>query len=319
MKNIFAIVKRFITLFLHKISPIIPDRIYLRCVFYLHQGHKLNLDHPKTYNEKLQWLKLYNRKPEYTSLVDKASFKEYIAKTIGEQYVIPNIGIWDNFKDIDFNALPDQFVLKCTHDSGGLIICRDKSKLDIKKAKKKINKRMRRNYFYGGREWPYKNIKPRIIAEKYMSTGEVGTDVYKLKIVDTETLQNRFGLLDHKFMCFDGEVKALFLDIGVATGSEGHAKNYYRSIYDTNWEVMNFRETRDHFPIPIERPHYFDEMIEIAKKLSKGYPHIRVDLYYINNQIYVGELTFFHGSGMGNIFIPNEWDLKLGEWIELPQ
>jgi len=287
-------------------------------LFRVQMGYKLNLDNPQTYNEKLQWLKLYNRKPEYTQLVDKADFKTYVTNTIGKQYVIPTIGIWDKFDDINFRLLPNQFVLKCTHDSGGLIICHDKSSLDVKKAKRKINTCLKRNYFYFGREWPYKHVKPRIMIEKFMSSDKLDINIENLQSIDTDTLQKKYGLLDYKFMCFDGEVKALFLDIGVVTGSDGHAEEYYRSVYDKNWNVMSVKETREHYPIPIDKPIFLDEMVKIAEQLSAGHPHIRVDLYYINHQIYVGELTFYHGSGMGNFFIPNDWDYKFGEWIKLP-
>lgn len=310
--------KKLLIYVLHRIGIIFSDKTYLKILFRLHMGHKLNIDNPQTYNEKLQWLKLYNRKPEYTQLVDKAHFKEYIAHTLGEEYIIPTIGVYDKFDDIDFASLPNQFVLKCTHDSGGLIICRDKNILDLKKARRKINDCLKRNYFYTWREWPYKNVKPRIIIEQFISTEKLDVNIENLKSIDTDILQKKYGLLDYKFMCFDGEVKALFLDIGVVTGSEGHAEEYFRSVYDKDWNVMNVKETREHYPIPIERPQFLDKMVKIAERLSVGHPHIRVDLYHINNQIYVGELTFYHGSGMGNLFIPAAWDYKFGEWIKLP-
>lgn len=310
--------RKLIVYILYRIGPIFSDRTYLKMLFRVQMGHKLNLDNPQTYNEKLQWLKLYNRKPEYTQLVDKANFKEYVINTIGEQYVIPTFGVFDKFDDIDFALLPNQFVIKCTHDSGGLVICRDKRSLNIEKVRRKINTCLKRNYFYFGREWPYKHVKPRIMVEHFMSTDKLDINIENLQSIDTETLQKKYGLLDYKFMCFDGEVKALFLDIGVVTGSEGHAEDYFRSVYDKNWNVMNVKETREHYPIPIDKPIFLNEMVKIAERLSAGHPHIRVDLYYINHQIYVGELTFYHGSGMGNFFIPNDWDYKFGEWIKLP-
>lgn len=311
--------RKLIVYVLYHIGPIFSDRTYLKILFRVQMSHKLNLDNPQTYNEKLQWLKLYNRKPEYTQLVDKANFKEYVINTIGEQYVIPTIGIFDKFDDIDFALLPNQFVIKCTHDSGGLVICRDKSSLDIKKVRRKITTCLKRNYFYFGREWPYKHVKPRIMIEQFMSTDKLDINIETIQSIDTETLQKKYGLLDYKFMCFDGEVKALFLDIGVVTGSEGHAEEYFRSVYDKNWNVMNVKETREHYPIPIDKPKFLDEMVKIAEQLSIGHPHIRVDLYYINNHIYVGELTFYHGSGLENYFIPSDWDYKFGEWIKLPK
>lgn len=303
---------------LQKISRCYSDEKFLKRLFKLSMGYELNLDNPQTFNEKLQWLKLYNRKPEYTQMVDKVGAKEYVANIIGEEYIIPTIGVWDKFEDIDFDKLPSQFVLKCTHDSGGLVICRDKSKLNIDAARKKINKSLKKNYFYENREWPYKNVKPRIIAEKYMCVDDDSIHLKEDNAVNTQTLQAKFGLLDYKFMCFNGIVKAMFLDIGVIGNSTGHADNYYRNIYDRDWNEMPFKETRDFYPIPICKPDYYEDMISIAEKLSKGFPHLRVDLYYANNRIYVGELTFFHGSGVSNYFEPKEWDYTFGSWIKLP-
>lgn len=323
LAKINAIIKnprRLLIHLLHKVGIIFSDTTYLKLYYRVQMGRGLDLTNPQTYNEKLQWLKLNYRKPEFTKIVDKVYFKEHIINTIGAQYIIPTLGVWDYFEDIDFEQLPNQFVLKCSHDSGGLVICRDKGTFNYHKAKRKINRHLKNNHFNIGREWPYKDIKPRIIAEQYMANKnfDPDIDINGLKSIDAETLQNKFGLLDYKFMCFNGEVKALFLDIGVTSKSDGHAENYYRSIYNANWEAMDFKETRDHFPIPIEKPHFFDDMVKIAQKLSANYPHIRVDLYYINGQIYAGELTFFHGSGLDNCFIPNEWDYKFGEWIKLP-
>ena len=278
---------------------------------------ELNIQNPQTYNEKLQWLKLYNRKPEYTQMVDKYEAKKYVADIIGEQYIIPTLGVWDRFEDIDFDTLPNQFVLKCTHDSGGLVICRDKQTFDIVAARKKINKSLKRNYYWETREWPYKNVKPRIIAEEYINVSDDSISL-ETATVSTSTLQAKYGLLDYKFMCFDGEVKALFLDIGVIGNNTGHAENYFRNIYDKEWKKMPFKETRDFYPKPINKPEYYDEMVILAERLSKGIPHLRVDLYHVNNRIYVGEFTFFHGSGLSNYFEPKEWDYIFGSWIKLP-
>lgn len=313
--------KRLLIILLAKIAPIFPDKLYLKLLYRISTGRKLDLKKPQTYNEKLQWLKLYNRRKEYSKYVDKYEVKKYIANVLGEEYVIPNIGVWDNFDEIDFTKLPEKFVLKCTHDSGGLIVCRDKNSLDISKAKEKIDKAMSRNYYTRSKEYPYKHVMPRIIAEEYMEDVSYSMDIHEPtnKTCDVAYLQNKHGLLDYKFMCFDGVVKALFLDIGVIGNSEGHSDEYYRSIFDRDFNVMPFKETRDHYPIPINRPHFFEEMVKIAEILSQGFPHIRVDLYYINGQIKVGELTFFHGSGLSNHFIPEEWNYKFGEWIKLPQ
>lgn len=295
------------------------DIDFLKKKYKLTTGKDLNLDNPQTYNEKLQWLKLYYRKPIMSTMVDKVEAKKYVADLIGEKYIIPTLGVWERFEDIDFDILPNQFVLKCSHDSGGLVICKDKSKLNKAKARKKIEKSLRTNYYFQNREWPYKNVKPRIIAETYMSAHSKEFVLSDTTIIDTDTLQSRYGLLDYKFMCFNGEVKALFLDIGVVGNSNGHASNYYRSIFDREWNIMPFNETREHFPAAIQKPDFYEDMIAIAEKLSSGFPHMRVDLYYINGQIYVGELTFFHGSGFSNKFEPEEWDYTFGSWIKLPE
>lgn len=298
----------------------LSDEEFLHKAYRINVGKKLNLDNPKTYNEKLQWLKLYNRKTEYTAMVDKFEAKKHVADKIGEEYIIPTLGVWDKFDAIDFSILPNQFVLKCTHNSGGLVICRNKNELNLVAARKKIETSLARNYFWQGREWPYKNVKPRIIAEEYISTSE--NDISNELVKDTSCfeLQNKYGLLDYKFMCFDGKVKAFFLDIGVIGDSTGHAENYYRNVYDREGTLLPCKETRENYPQNITLPSCLPKMIEIAEKLSAGIPHIRVDLYCISEtNIKVGELTFFHGSGLSNIFVPSEWDYKFGEWINLPQ
>nr|WP_301183545.1 ATP-grasp fold amidoligase family protein [Limosilactobacillus fermentum] len=257
-------------------------------------GKPLNLDNPQTFNEKLQWLKIHNRKPEYTTMVDKYAAKQYVADKIGSQYIIPTLGVWDHFDDIDFDALPDQFVLKCTHDSGGLVICKDKSRLDKKAAKRKIEYYLRRKYYYVHREWPYKDVKPRIIAEKYMTNGS------------SEELS------DYKFYCFDGAVE--FVMINSDRNSDKPTKADY---FDRDFNWLDFTWGYQHAEIRPQKPKEFDEMLEIAEKLAKGLPHIRVDFYDCNGQIYFGELTFFDGSGFDKIE-PLEWDYKIGKMLKLP-
>lgn len=295
------------------------DERYVKAAYRAKLHKKLDLNNPQTYNEKLQWLKVYYRKSIMTTMVDKYEVKKYIADLIGEEYIIPTLGVWDRVEDIDWDSLPNQFVLKCTHDSGGLVVCKDKSKLDKNKAQMRLSKSLKRNYYYQNREWPYKDVKPRIIAEQYLGVNDNSIHLEVDNAVDTQTLQAKFGLLDYKFMCFNGIVKALFLDIGVIGNSIGHAENYYRNIYDREWNEMPFKETRDFYPTPIRKPKYYEEMIALAEKLSKDMPHLRVDLYYVNDRIYVGELTFFHGSGLSNYFEPEEWNYTLGSWIELPE
>jgi hypothetical protein len=271
----------------------IPDALWLKIVFRIKMGYKLDLKNPKTFNEKLQWLKLHDRNPLYTKLVDKYEVRKYIAETIGEQYLIPLLGVWENFDDIDFDKLPDQFVLKCTHDSGGLIICRDKSKLDIKAAKKRIYSCLKRNYYWGCRELPYKNIKPRIVAEKYM-VDESGTE-----------------LKDYKIFCFDGKPKALF----VATDRGIHQTKF--DFFDTHFNHLPFMQ---HYPNNLEReiikPKGLEKMLVLAEKLTKDFKHCRADFYDINGHVYFGELTFTHFSGF-EPFEPQEWDNKFGDWINL--
>ena len=272
----------------------LSDEVYLKLIYRLIFGRKLDLNHPKTFNEKLQWLKLNDRKPEYTTMVDKNEVKKYIAERIGEEYVIPTLGVWDNFDDIDFDSLPDQFVLKCTHDSGGLVICKDRRKLDIPKAREKINKALTRRFYYFGREWPYKNVKPRIIAEKYMVDG-----------VTSE-------LRDYKLFCFNGVYKCMKVDFDRFVK---HCANYY----DSQGNLLDLGETicppdkEKNIRLPLN----LEKMIKLAETLSKDIPFLRVDFYDVNGNIYFGELTFFPASGFGT-FTDEEWDYKLGEWIHLP-
>lgn len=274
----------------------VPDDKMLKKMFKFSFGRELNLENPQTFNEKLQWLKLYDRKPIYTTMVDKYEAKKYVADIIGEEYVIPTYGVWDKFGDIDFDTLPDQFVLKCTHDSGGLAICRDKSKFDIKKAGKKINKSLKRNYYWANREWPYKDVKPRIIVEKYM----VDESGYELK--------------DYKFFCFNGEMKLLF--VAKDRGLETEETKF--DFFDEDFNHLPFTNGHPNSKPPYFKPDNFEKMKELAEKLSKNIPQLRVDFYNINGQIYFGELTFYHWSGLMP-FNPPEWDLKLGEMIKLPE
>lgn len=271
----------------------LPDELFLKIIFRLKMGYRLDLNNPKTFNEKIQWLKLYDRNPLYTSLVDKYEVRQFVKEKIGEEYLIPLLGVWDNFDDIDFEALPNQFVLKCTHDSGGLVICKDKSKLNIPAAKKKINACMKRNYYWVLREWPYKNVKPRIIAEQYMED-EPGK-----------------GLKDYKFFCFDGIVKAMF----VATDREVHQTKF--DFFDADFNHLPFKQ---HYPnnvkINLVKPAGFEQMKKLASVLTAGFPHCRADFYDINGEVYFGELTFSHFSGLES-FEPPEWDLKLGKMLKV--
>lgn len=270
------------------------DKAYLKLAYWVRMGRRLNLRNSKLYSEKIQWLKLYDRKPEYTQMVDKYEAKKYVAERIGEEYIIPTLGVWDKFEDIDFDSLPNQFVLKCTHDSGGLAICQDKDTFDMEKAKKRIKGSLKTNYYYHGREWPYKNVKPRIIAEKYME--------------DKATCELR----DYKFFCFDGQVKALF--IATERGSATEETKF--DFFDENFNHLPFTNGHPNAEKLPEKPVNFEKMKELASVLSKGIPHLRVDFYEADGRAYFGELTFSHWSGMMP-FDPPKWDEILGSWIQL--
>lgn len=269
------------------------DEKYLKRKYKACMGKELHLDSPQTFNEKLQWLKLHDRKPEYTTMVDKYAVKKYVADIIGEKYIIPTLGVWNHFDEIDFDKLPNQFVLKCTHDSGGIVICKDKNKLDLKSAKKKIEKCLKRNYYWSSREWPYKDVKPMIIAEKYMEDSKA------------------HELIDYKFMCFNGVVKCSF------TCSERFTESGLKvTFFDKDWNVMPFER---HYPAsknPPKKPINYSKMIQFSERLSKEIPFVRVDFYEINGQLYFGELTFYPGGGFEE-FTPEEWDYKLGDFIKL--
>ena len=274
-------------------NSISADRLYLKLLYKNKFKTELHLDPPKTFNEKMQWLKLYDRKPIYTKMVDKYEAKLFIADKVGQEYVIPNLGIWDRFEDIDFDSLPDQFVLKCTHDSGGLSICADKKTFNVKKAEKKIKQCMGRNYYTNTREWPYKNVKPRIIAEQYM--------------VD----ESGWELKDYKVFVFNEEPRLVEVDYN-------RYVEHKLNVYDLDWNYMDCYFTSHNDPnVHIPKPERFDEMLELSRKLAQGTTFLRVDFYAFGKDLYVGELTFTPGSGFVE-FYPKEMDGIMGEWLELP-
>lgn len=273
----------------------LPDAVYLKFVYRARIGRPLNLNSPKGFNEKLQWLKLYDRNPLYTKLVDKAEVKPWVAERIGWEHVVPTLGVWDSFDDIDFGALPERFVLKCTHDSGGLAICRDLSTFDMAAARRKIERSLANNYFWSGREWPYKDVRPRIIAEEYLDpAGE------------------QVGLTDYKVMCFGGQARCEFTCTGRADG------NLHVDFFDTEWNHMPFTRHYPNDDVPPEAPERLKDMVAMAERLSEGMPFVRVDFYEVAGQYYFGEMTFYPGSGMEE-FDPERWDEELGSWIELPE
>ena len=271
------------------------DEKYLKKLFKIRMGKELNLNNPQTFSEKLQWLKIHNRKPIMTTMVDKVEVKNYVADIIGNEYIIPTLGVYNSVDEIDFDALPAQFVLKCSHDSGGLVICRDKSKLNIKTAKRKLKKALKTNYYYQNREWPYKGVTPRIIAEQYM----VDESGYELK--------------DYKWFCFSGEPKALY----IATDRCVESEETKFDFFDADFNHLPFTNGHPNSSRPVLKPSSFEKMKGLAAKLSVGQPHLRVDFYDIDGKIYFGELTFYHLSGMMP-FEPEEWDYTFGSWIKLP-
>lgn len=270
----------------------LPDKTYLKIVYRIIMSKKLDIDNPHTFNEKIQWLKLYDRKPLYTQLVDKYAVREYIANTIGEEYLIPILGVWDRFDEIDFSKLPERFVLKCTHDSGSVIICKDKNSFDIKAARKKITKCLKRNYYWYGREWPYQYVKPRITAEKYM----IDESIEQLK--------------DYKIFCMNGQ--PIYIEVDYDRYN-GHKLN----VYDLDWNFVDFYMTSPNDnKIIINKPKCFSKMIDFAKSFSKNVKFVRIDFYCVDEKLYFGEFTFHPGSGFID-FHPKEFDKKMGDLLKI--
>lgn len=292
MKN-DTILYKVINRLINSTVDIIPDAYFLKLKFWLRVGYNPNFKHPRSYNEKLQWLKLNDIHPEYTRMVDKITAKDYVASKIGKDFIIPTIKTWDSVEDIDWGILPDKFVIKVTSDSGGVVVCKDKSKLDVEEAKKKLLDGWGQNYYKFNKEYPYKDIKPRIIAETYMED------------------ESGHELKDYKFFCSYGKPKFLF----VATGRQDHDTRF--DFYDTSFNHLPVLNGHPNAEVRPTKPQNFEEMLDIAAKLSESFPQIRVDLYNCNGRIYFGELTFFHWSGM-TPFEPREWDYTFGEMIDLP-
>lgn len=280
----------------------LPDELYLKIHYRLCLGKHLNINNPKTFSEKLQWLKLNDRKESYVKMVDKYEVKKYVAKMIGDKYIVPTLGVWDNVEQIDWDKLPSKFVLKCTHDSGGLVICKDKSRFDIDMAKYKLNKALKNDYYSKGREWPYKNVKRKIIAEKYLNTSKDD----KLNVSD---------LADYKFFCFSGKPKfcQVILDRSVDETID---------FFNMKWEKCDFlglaaqNEVFAHSKKEIPEPKNFEKMKYFSSILSKDIPFSRIDFYEIDGKLYFGEITFYPASGFGE-FSPEEWNEKIGDMITL--
>lgn len=275
--------------------PYMEDELYLKKKFRVAMNKELDLDCPYTFNEKLQWLKLYDRQSVYTTMVDKNLIKQYVAKQIGEQYIIPTIGIWDNPDNIDFEELPNQFVLKCNHNSGqGMYICHDKSKMNIRAVKQDLKKGLKQDYYLMGREWPYKNVPRKIIAEQYME-------------------DNSGGLIDYKVHCFNGEPKFILV-----CADRFNLNGLTEDFVTPEWERMPVkRPDIRNSDVLMDKPKEIEEILELAKKLSENIPFVRVDFYIINHKVYFSEMTFFPASGF-KPFEPQEWDNTFGDWLKLP-
>lgn len=269
---------------------ILPDKMYIKKIYKSKTGKKLDLKTPKTFNEKCNWLKLYDRKPIYTVMADKYKARDYIAEKMGTNHLIPLLGVWDSPEEIDFDSLPDEFVLKCNHDNG-VIICKDKKSLDIENVKKELTEHLKRNYYKKHREWPYKNIPRKIVCEKL--------------------LKNSDGkqLLEYNVFCFNGVPK--FFKVGSVLPDGTPAKDFY----DINWNHLEMRtgaSAGDIFPKPV----FYNELLEYAEKLSENTTHVRVDFYDCNNKLYNGEMTFFSNGGHMK-FTPDEWNTIWGDYLTL--
>ncbi len=294
MINIKRVIKnRELRMKIAGLLAFVPSKIYLKLVYKNLTGKTLNLKNPRGFNEKENWLKLYDKHKEYTQLVDKIGVREYIKEKLGEEYLIPMLGKWKRFEDVPFDQLPDKFVLKCNHDSGSVNLVTDKEKIDKSTWKKFYNKRLKRNSFYPGREYPYKKIKPYIIAEQLMEA------------------KDGKGIRDYKFFCFNGKPEIMF----IATERATDVKFDFFDMEFNHLDIYNLHENSDK---QIEKPACFEEMIEICKKLTQGMKFVRLDLYEIEGKVYFGEFTFFHGGGFA-IFYPDEWEQKLGDLIDITQ
>lgn len=274
----------------------LSDSAYLKLVYRARLGAPLDLRNPKTFNEKLQWLKIHDRNPLYTKLVDKAEVKPWVAERIGWEHIVPTLGVWDSFDEIDFDALPDRFVLKCTHDSGGLAICRDKSTFDIEEARKKIEKSLAVNYYWRTREWPYKDVKPRILAEKYLDPGAPDGDLYDYKL----------------FRFSNGRLVTLAMTDRFTDGVLS------KTFFDEDWHELPLNEGGHPTRGDLAKPELFEKMKVVADKLGQDLPFVRVDFYESNGGLYFGEMTFYPNSGFEH-FDPGEWDTTFGSWIDLTE
>ena len=280
------------------LTRFVPDELHLKLMFREKMGCWPDLKNPKGFNEKLQWLKLHDRNPLYTTLVDKYRVKQWVAERIGGQYVTPTCAVWERAEDIDISGLPERFVLKTNHDCGGIAICRDRATFDLDAAKEKLAKHLKRNYYWGCREWPYKDVRPLVFAEEYLDPS-MGADPAA-------------GITDYKIMCFGGEPRCEFTCTGRAGG------DLRVDFFDNEWNHLPFTRHYPNADVPPDAPHDLAGMLSAARELAAGFPFVRVDFYEVAGRRIFGEMTFYPGGGFEE-FDPYEWDKRLGSWIELPE
>ena len=271
------------------LSKLFPDRIYINLKYKLRFRRELNIDSPKGFNEKLNWLKLNNRNPLYSIMVDKFFCKEYVANIIGPEYVVPVYGYWKNVDDIDYEILPERCFLKTTHDSSGGLLIDKKKGIDFKIVKKILKGRNRSSWYWHLREWPYKNVKPGIIAEEYLDEG-TGKE-----------------LCDYKFYCFNGEPKYMYIT--------NKGKHIYENFYDMNFNPVDITHGFERKYPEYQIPDNFEKMKELASTLSKGHVFIRIDFFNVKGKLYFGEFTFYDWGGMKPL--NEKWEQRLGDLINL--
>lgn len=296
IKFIFDKNYRFLVLASRGKYDSMDDEEYLKRKYKSIFDMELDLENPVTYNQKIQWLKLYYRRPDYTQYVDKYEVRSFVSKTIGEEYLVPLLGVWNSPKDIEFEKLPSKFVLKCNHNSGlGMYICKNKDEIDVEQVVLGLEKGLKQDYYLTGREWPYKNVKRKVIAEKFL-VDESGID-----------------LKDYKLYCFDGKVKLIMINSD--RNSQSKTKADY---FDENFNHISMTWGYEQSLNPPRKPAHFEKMKTLAEKLSEGMPHVRVDFYVADDRVYFGEMTFFDGSGF-DAFGEKKYANMLGEWIKLPK
>lgn len=276
--------------FMELTAKLWPAKWYIKFFYYLHLKEWPDLDNPRNFNEKLNWLKLHDHNPLYTRLADKCEVKKYVAEKIGSDKVVPLLGVWNHFDEIDFDKLPDQFILKCTHDSGSCIVCDHKQTFDKESARTKLERCLQNNFYWNKREWVYKDVPPRIIAEQFLNDGRQGE------------------LQDYKFWCFNGEPRVVYIT--------NKGQSIFENFYDMDFSPLDINHGYPRSIPEFSKPNHFDEMKLLAKKLSKGIPFVRVDFFLVDQRVFFGEFTFYDWAGFYP-FTPPEWNDIMGDWLEL--